>query len=61
LATGLVPLVAQAWGQAAWARVQPAAVLAFTVGFAVYSALARAGWEPPPLPLAEPAADPAPR
>ena len=56
LAVGLVPTVADAAGLMPWWRLQPAALAAFVVAFAVYSALARLGFESPPRPVVQPAA-----
>jgi hypothetical protein len=47
LAVGLIPIIGRAWGQADWARVQPAAVLGCLAAFAAYFVLALAGAEPP--------------
>jgi cytosine permease len=56
LAVGLVPTVADAAGLMPWWRLQPAALAAFVVAFAVYSVLARLGFESPPRPVVQPAA-----
>ncbi len=58
LAVGLVPTVADAAGLVPWWRLQPAALAAFVVAFAVYSAMARLGYESPPWSLVDPAAGP---
>ncbi len=47
LAVGLAPWVGPALGKEGWARIQPAAVLAFLAAFVSYSVLAAVGCEPP--------------
>ena len=50
LAVGLIPIVGPALGRDSWARLQPAAVLAFGASALVYGLLAAIGLEPPPAP-----------
>jgi cytosine permease len=46
VAIGMIPLIGNAWGMAAWARFQPAALYAFLAAFLVYRLLAAFGAEP---------------
>lgn len=47
LAVGLAPWIGPASGRPEWARLQPAAVLAFLAAFLAYATLAALGLEPP--------------
>jgi len=50
LAVGLIPIAGPALGRDSWARIQPAAVLAFGAAFLAYALVAALGLESPPAP-----------
>ena len=56
-AVGLAPTVADAAGLMPWWRLQPAALAAFVIAFAIYSALARLGFESSPRHVVQPTAN----